>query len=37
MIFVAHTQGRAERTIELLGDYSVFAVPIERAEDAHTA
>ncbi len=30
-------QGRAERTIELLGDYSVFAVPIERAEDAHTA
>ncbi len=37
MIFVAHTQGRAERTIELLADYSVFAVPIERAEDAHTA
>ena len=30
-------QGRAERTIELLADYSVFAVPIERAEDAHTA
>jgi transcription-repair coupling factor (superfamily II helicase) len=37
MIFVAHTQGRAERTIELLADYSIFAVPIERAEDAHTA
>jgi transcription-repair coupling factor (superfamily II helicase) len=37
MIFIAHTQGRAERTIELLADYSVFAVPIERAEDAHTA
>jgi transcription-repair coupling factor (superfamily II helicase) len=37
MVFVAHTQGRAERTIELLADYSVFAVPIERAEDAHTA
>ncbi len=36
-MFVAHTQGRAERTIELLADYSVFAVPIERAEDAHTA
>ena len=29
--------GRAERTIELLADYDVFAVPIERAEDAHTA
>ncbi len=37
VIFVAHTAGRAERTIELLADYSVFAVPIERAEDAHTA
>jgi transcription-repair coupling factor (superfamily II helicase) len=37
MVFVAHTQGRAERTIELLADYSIFAVPIERAEDAHTA
>ena len=37
MILVAHTQGRAERTIELLADYSIFAVPIERAEDAHTA
>ena len=37
MVFVAHTQGRAERTIELLADYDVFAVPIERAEDAHTA
>jgi transcription-repair coupling factor (superfamily II helicase) len=37
MIFIAHTQGRAERTIELLTDYSVFAVPIERAEDAHSA
>ena len=37
MVFVAHTQGRAERTIELLADYEIFAVPIERAEDAHTA
>ena len=37
LVFVAHTPGRAERTIELLADYSVFAVPIERAEDAHTA
>ena len=37
MVFVAHTQGRAERTIELLADYDLFAVPIERAEDAHAA
>ena len=37
IVFIAHTQGRAERTIELLGDYGVFAVPAERAEDAHTA
>jgi transcription-repair coupling factor (superfamily II helicase) len=37
MVFIAHTQGRAERTIELLADYDIFAVPIERAEDAHTA
>jgi transcription-repair coupling factor (superfamily II helicase) len=35
IIFVAHSAGRAERTIELLADYDVFAVPIERAEDAH--
>ena len=37
IILVAHTAGRAERTIELLADYGVHAVPIERAEDAHTA
>jgi transcription-repair coupling factor (superfamily II helicase) len=37
LVFVAHSQGRAERTIELLADYEIFAVPIERAEDAHTA
>ncbi len=37
IVFIAHTQGRAERTIELLADYDVFAVPAERAEDAHTA
>ena len=36
-VFVAHTPGRAERTIELLADYQIHAVPIERAEDAHTA
>ena len=37
LVFIAHSQGRAERTIELLADYEIFAVPIERAEDAHTA
>jgi transcription-repair coupling factor (superfamily II helicase) len=37
VVFIAHSPGRAERTIELLGDYDVLAVPIERAEDAHAA
>jgi transcription-repair coupling factor (superfamily II helicase) len=37
VVFVAHSPGRAERTIELLADYNVFAVPIERGEDAHAA
>jgi transcription-repair coupling factor (superfamily II helicase) len=37
LVFVAHSAGRAERTIELLADYEIFAVPMERAEDAHTA
>ncbi len=37
MVFVAHSAGRAERTIELLADYEIFAVPMERAEDAHAA
>ncbi|HET7219755.1 MAG TPA: transcription-repair coupling factor [Vicinamibacterales bacterium] len=36
-VFVANSPGRAERTIELLADYDVFAVPIERADDAHAA
>jgi len=35
ILFIANSAGRAERTIELLADYDVFAVPIERAEDAH--
>ena len=35
IVFVANTPGRAERTIELLADYDIFAVPIERAEDAN--
>ena len=36
-LFVAATPGRAERTIELLKEYDVFAAPVERAEDARYA
>ncbi len=36
-LFVAATPGRAERTIELLKEREVFAVPVERAEDARYA
>src|SRR5262249_24120820 len=36
-LFVADTQGRAERTIELLKEYELFAAPVERAEDAQYA
>ena len=36
-LFVAGTPGRAERTIELLKEYDVFAIPVERAEDARYA
>jgi transcription-repair coupling factor (superfamily II helicase) len=37
LVFIAHSPGRAERTIELLADYDIFAVPIERGEEAHAA
>jgi transcription-repair coupling factor (superfamily II helicase) len=37
MVLVAHTAGRAERTIELLADYEIYAVPMEGAADAHSA
>ncbi|MDR1990391.1 MAG: transcription-repair coupling factor, partial [Acidobacteriaceae bacterium] len=37
VIFVAASHGRAERTIELLKEYDVFAVPVERADDARYA
>ena len=37
MVLIAHSAGRAERSIELLADYEIFAVPIERGEDAHAA
>jgi transcription-repair coupling factor (superfamily II helicase) len=36
-LFVAASAGRAERTIELLKEYDVFAIPVERAEDAQYA
>src|SRR5207244_9965669 len=37
ILFVAATAGRAERTIELLKEYDVFAIAVERAEDARYA
>ena len=37
VLFVAMTAGRAERTIELLKEYEIFAIPVERAEDARYA
>ncbi len=37
VLFVAATAGRAERTIELLKEYEIFAIPVERAEDARYA
>ena len=37
VLFVAASAGRAERTIELLKEYDVFAIPVERAEDARYA
>ncbi len=37
IVFVANSAGRAERTIELLADYDIYAAPIERAEDVRTA
>jgi transcription-repair coupling factor (superfamily II helicase) len=37
VLFIAATPGRAERTIELLREYDLLAVPVERAEDAQYA
>ena len=36
-LFLAATPGRAERTVELLKEYEVFAVPVDRATDAQFA
>jgi transcription-repair coupling factor (superfamily II helicase) len=37
VLFVADSAGRAERTVEILQEYDVVAVPVERAEDVHAA
>jgi transcription-repair coupling factor (superfamily II helicase) len=37
IVFVAHSQGRAERVVEMLADYQVPAAPIDRGEDAHAS
>jgi transcription-repair coupling factor (superfamily II helicase) len=36
-LFVAATPGRAERTIDVLKEYDLLAVPVERADDARYA
>jgi transcription-repair coupling factor (superfamily II helicase) len=36
-VFVAATPGRAERTVEILKEYEVLAVPVDRADDARYA
>ena len=35
VLFVADSHGRAERTVELLREYEIVAVPVERAEEAY--
>ena len=37
VIVVVGSAGRAERTVEILRDYDVIAVPVERSEDAYSA
>jgi transcription-repair coupling factor (superfamily II helicase) len=37
VLFVADSHGRAERAVEILQEYEIVAVPVERAEDAHAA
>ncbi|MGC4081835.1 MAG: hypothetical protein QM736_06935 [Vicinamibacterales bacterium] len=37
VLFVANTPGRAERVVELLKEYDLFAVPVDRADDARYA
>jgi transcription-repair coupling factor (superfamily II helicase) len=37
VVVVAESAGRAERTVEILRDYDIIAIPVERSEDAHSA
>ena len=37
VVMVAESAGRAERTVEILHDYDIIAVPVERPEDAYSA
>ena len=37
ILFVAESPGRAERTVEILQEYDIIAVPVERAEDAYAS
>jgi transcription-repair coupling factor (superfamily II helicase) len=37
VVVVAESAGRAERTVEILRDYEIVAVPVERSEDAYSA
>ena len=37
VLFVADSAGRAERTIEILHEYEVVAVPLDRADEAYAA
>jgi transcription-repair coupling factor (superfamily II helicase) len=37
VLFVADSPGRAERTVEILQEYEIVAVPVEHAEAVHTA
>jgi transcription-repair coupling factor (superfamily II helicase) len=37
VLFVADSAGRAERTVEILQEYDIVAIPVEHAEDSHAA
>jgi transcription-repair coupling factor (superfamily II helicase) len=37
VLFVAESHGRAERTVEILREYELVGILVERAEDAHVA
>jgi transcription-repair coupling factor (superfamily II helicase) len=37
ILFVADSAGRAERTLEILQEYEIVAVPLDRAQEAHAA